>query len=177
MISNYIIILTLIMLNCFKDYKRCIHISYHIFVCFQQKNTKFTMQQPYLLPTLYCQWHACWCPGDPRSQGHQQEWYWPRRMEYFVSSIRRVIILSMFICDQYFVMTIINIMVTRWVDGMPTSEVTPVTIGYILIPHLSRSWSHLKPVAGVQSICLLFISWQSDHFQLRYSKFHIWPYL
>ena len=29
-------------------------------------------------------------------------------------------------------------------------------------------WSHLRP--GVQSICLLFISWQSDHFGLRYSK-------
>ena len=64
-------------------------------------------------------------------------------------------------------------------------------------------WSHLRP--GVQSICLLFISWQSDHFGLRYtwwlhlrpkdqsvyllfilwqsdhfwlrySKFHIWPW-
>ena len=35
-------------------------------------------------------------------------------------------------------------------------------------------WSHLRP--GVQSICLLFISWQSDHFWLRYRKFHIWPW-
>ena len=35
-------------------------------------------------------------------------------------------------------------------------------------------WSHLRP--GVQSICLLFVSWQSDHFWLRYSKFHIWPW-
>ena len=34
--------------------------------------------------------------------------------------------------------------------------------------------SHLRP--GVQSICLLFVSWQSDHFWLRYSKFHIWPW-
>ena len=33
-------------------------------------------------------------------------------------------------------------------------------------------WLHLMP--GVQSICLLFISWQSDPFWLRYSKFHIW---
>ena len=33
-------------------------------------------------------------------------------------------------------------------------------------------WSHLRP--WVQSTCLLFISWQSDHFGLRYSKFHIW---
>ena len=32
-------------------------------------------------------------------------------------------------------------------------------------------WSHLRH--GVQSICLLFILWQSDHFWLRYSKFHI----
>ena len=29
---------------------------------------------------------------------------------------------------------------------------------------------------GVQSICLLFVPWQSDHFRLRYSKFHIWPW-
>ena len=29
-------------------------------------------------------------------------------------------------------------------------------------------WPHLRP--GVQSICLLFVSWQSDHFSLRYSK-------
>ena len=35
-------------------------------------------------------------------------------------------------------------------------------------------WSHLRP--GVQSICLLFVSWQSDHFWLRYSKSHIWPW-
>ena len=35
-------------------------------------------------------------------------------------------------------------------------------------------WSRLSP--RVQSICLLFISWQSDHFWLRYSKFHIWPW-
>ena len=33
-------------------------------------------------------------------------------------------------------------------------------------------WSHLRP--RVQPICLFFISWQSDYFWLRYSKFHIW---
>ena len=35
-------------------------------------------------------------------------------------------------------------------------------------------WSHLKP--RVQSMCLLFVSWQSDHFWLRYSQFNIWPW-
>ena len=30
---------------------------------------------------------------------------------------------------------------------------------------------------GVQSICLLFVSWQLDHFWLRYSKFYIWPWI
>ena len=34
-------------------------------------------------------------------------------------------------------------------------------------------WSHLRP--RVQSICLLFVSWQSDDFWQRYSKFRIWP--
>ena len=35
-------------------------------------------------------------------------------------------------------------------------------------------WSHLSP--RVQRICLLFVSWQLDHFWLRYSKFYIWPW-
>ena len=26
------------------------------------------MKQPYMLPIIYCQYHACWCPGDLRSQ-------------------------------------------------------------------------------------------------------------
>ena len=37
-----------------------------------------------------------------------------------------------------------------------------------------NNWSYLRP--GVESICLLFISWQSDHFWLRYRIFHIWPW-
>ena len=35
-------------------------------------------------------------------------------------------------------------------------------------------WTHLSP--RVQSICFLFVSWQSGHFWLRYGKFHIWPW-
>ena len=35
-------------------------------------------------------------------------------------------------------------------------------------------WSHLSP--RFQLICLNFVSWQSDHFWLRYSKFYIWPW-
>ena len=35
-------------------------------------------------------------------------------------------------------------------------------------------WSHLRP--RVQSMCLLFVLWQSDHFWQRYSQFHIWPW-
>ena len=46
----------------------------------------------------------------------------------------------------------------------------------------SRSWPRsnpmvtFEPYGRVQSISLLFVSWQSDHFWLRYSKFHIWPW-
>ena len=35
-------------------------------------------------------------------------------------------------------------------------------------------WTHLSP--RVQSICFLYVSWQSGHFWLRYGKFHIWPW-
>ena len=45
----------------------------------------------------------------------------------------------------------------------------------------SRSWPRSNPMVTfeplrVQSICLLVVWWQSDHFWLRYSKFHIWPW-
>ena len=36
----------------------------HIFDFIQQKKTKFTIKQPYMSLILYCQYHACWCPGD-----------------------------------------------------------------------------------------------------------------
>ena len=35
-------------------------------------------------------------------------------------------------------------------------------------------WSHLKP--RVQSMCLLFVSWQSDHSCRRYSQFNVWSW-
>ena len=57
------------MLNCFKDHKICTNISRYILDFVQQEKTKFTMEQPYLLPSLYCYYHACWCPGDLRSHG------------------------------------------------------------------------------------------------------------
>ena len=62
--------LTLHMLNWFKDYKRYIHIS-SILDFVWQKKIKFIMGQPHInvLPTLYCQYHSCWCPGDFRSRG------------------------------------------------------------------------------------------------------------
>ena len=40
--------------------------------------------------------------------------------------------------------------------------------------YVQTHWSHLRP--GVQSICLLFVSRQSDQFWLRYSKFYIWSW-
>ena len=51
----YITVLTLNMLNCFKGYKRYIHISYHIFDFVQQKTT---VEQPYIHSgaTLHSQW-------------------------------------------------------------------------------------------------------------------------
>ena len=60
--------LTLNMLNCLKDLKRCIHILYHILDFVQRKKNKFTKEQPYMLPILFCQYHSCWCPGDFKSQ-------------------------------------------------------------------------------------------------------------
>ena len=46
-------------------------------------------------------------------------------------------------------------------------------------PHLWRSCPRSNPMVtfeALSSICLLSVSWQSDHFWLRHSKFHIWPW-
>ena len=40
----------------------------------------------------------------------------------------------------------------------------------------SRLWSRSNPLVTFEAICLLFVLWQSDHFWLRYRKFHIWPW-
>ena len=63
----FILFLTLHMLNCFKDYQRCIHISLYILAFVQQNNTKFTMTQLYIMPILFRQYYARWRFGDIRS--------------------------------------------------------------------------------------------------------------
>ena len=83
------------MLNYFTDYKRCIHTSYYILDFVQWKKTKFTMEQPYMLPITYCQYHSCWSPGDLRSQlisKQCQACYWPNKPAYSITRIRRVLL-------------------------------------------------------------------------------------
>ena len=77
-----------------------IHISYHILDFVQRKKTKFTMEQPYMLPVLYYQYHGCWCSVDLRSQGISRQGIDP---EYSVSSVRRVNILEKFGEQAYLV--------------------------------------------------------------------------
>ena len=54
------------MLNCFKDYKRYIHILNHIWLDPSIWNK--SLDQQYMLSVLHSQYCACWCPGDFRSQ-------------------------------------------------------------------------------------------------------------
>ena len=60
---------TLNMLNCFEDYKRCIHILNSILELACSKYMKSTWKQQYMLFVFDSQYHACWCTGDFRSQG------------------------------------------------------------------------------------------------------------
>ena len=60
--------LTLNMLNCFKDYKRYIHILNQISNLAWPKWMKLSLEQHYILYVLHSQYHACWCTGDFRSQ-------------------------------------------------------------------------------------------------------------
>ena len=46
---------------------------------------------------------------------------------------------------------------------------------------MSKLWSRSNPLVTFEAwssidMFLFFVSWQSDHFRLRYRKFHIWPW-
>ena len=69
--------LILDVLNCFKDYERCVYVSHHI-LNFVEKKNRFTMKQHCILPILYCQCNACWCPGDLMSQGTSSHGIYPK---------------------------------------------------------------------------------------------------
>ena len=61
---------------------------------------------------------------------------------------------------------------TRYVDGMPTSEVTPFTIRYIRPPHHGRTSQY----HGHEWMThILFLPCQSAAPLLRYSNFRLWP--
>ena len=56
-----------------------------------------------------------------------------------------------------------------------------VKITYDLENSNIKVMAKVKPIGYIwglvfKSICLLFVSWQSDQFWWRYSKFHIWPW-
>ena len=51
------------MLNCFKDYKRYIHILNHILSGLTQV-IKLTLEQQYMLSVQHGRYHASWCTGD-----------------------------------------------------------------------------------------------------------------
>ena len=57
------------MLNCFKDYKRYIHILDFIMDLALPRSMELTLEQKYMLFVQQSQYYACWCAGDFRSQG------------------------------------------------------------------------------------------------------------
>ena len=67
-------ILTVNMLNCFKYFETYVNIylkMYSHFVSYLGycSTEETPMVQPYMLPILYCHYHACWCSGDLSRQG------------------------------------------------------------------------------------------------------------
>ena len=87
-------------LCCFQAYKICIYISYHILDFVPRKKTKFAREQPYTLPSLYCQYHACWCLDVLRSQNIIRHSIDPLKPEYSVYSISRVNLLAIRFKDE-----------------------------------------------------------------------------
>ena len=87
------VIFTLNTLNYLKNYKRCSHISYHIFNFFSTEevlspNPQWSNLTCCIYPILSIPWLLIpWRLTEP---GHQQAWFWPNKLEYSISSIRRV---------------------------------------------------------------------------------------
>ena len=62
------------MVNCFKDYRRYVHILNHILHLASFRSLKLSPKQQYILPVLLSQYYVCWCSGDfnplrPRQNG------------------------------------------------------------------------------------------------------------
>ena len=51
---------------------------------------KLILEQQYILSVLHNQYHARWCSGDFRSQGISRHGIDPTKLEYSISSIRRI---------------------------------------------------------------------------------------
>ena len=74
------------MLNCFKDYKRHIHILNHILDLPWPTLMKLNLELQYMLSALHSQCHACWWTDDFKSQCINRH----GKLEYSVSSIKGV---------------------------------------------------------------------------------------
>ena len=84
------IILSLSMLNCIKDYKRYVHFLNRVWDFAWSKSTKSTLEQQCMLSVLHSQYHAFWCSGDFRSQNITRHGIDHPKSEYSVSSIKWV---------------------------------------------------------------------------------------
>ena len=128
--------LTLNMLNCFKDYKRCIHILNHILDLARLKLMKLSLEQQYMLSFLHSQYHACWCTGNFRSQCISrhgvdlQNWNIP-------SPTSEDVYLLVFLSSSLFENIVINL--------LPWN------------PHVSCLYPHLKQLAVVFRALQLFV--------------------
>ena len=79
---------TLNMLNCFKDYKRCIHIFNHSLVWHKYPDEILSGATQHVGPptqSILCLL-MFWRLAEP---GYQQTWHWPNKVEYSILSMLR----------------------------------------------------------------------------------------
>ena len=72
------VVFSLNMLNCFKEYKRYIHVL-NCILDLAWGSIKCTLEQQYMFFALHSQYHACWCSSDLRSQSINRHGIDPRR--------------------------------------------------------------------------------------------------
>ena len=145
------------------------------------------MEQPYMLPIPYCQYHVCWCPGNLKSQAinrtDNDQFTQSNPRSACKTSIAMNTIKIWVCCQTYELKNMIKTFhvscskhITKWtryVHSTPMSEVTPFTIQYIRPPH----HGHTSQYHGHEWMThILFIPCQLATPFLRYSNFRLWPW-
>ena len=103
-----------------------------IFDFIQRKETKFTMEQPYTFPIIYCQYHICRYLGDLRSQGIITNVNIADSL-VFLPSFRSPVSYSVVSCIWHITQGQVALLADHWMNKSWISNFIPRLSGHVII--------------------------------------------